>query len=150
MNPRSLRLLAPLLLALILSGCSTIDSRVKEKSAAFAALDAATQEKIRLGRIEVGFTADLVYMSHGAPDERLTKTSASGTDETWIYNSYRQEYLGAAHVGYRRYIVIDAKTRQPVVFYEPVYRDLYQDRVEERIRIGFKAGKVESIEQVKR
>ena len=139
MNPRSLHLLAPLLLALVLSGCSTIDSRIKEKSAVFAALDATTQEKIRLGRIEVGFTTDLVYMSHGAPDERLTKTSADGTDETWIYNSYRQEYLGSAHVGYRRYVVIDPKTRQPVVYYDPVYRDVYQDRIEERIRIGFRS-----------
>ena len=150
MNSRLLRLLAPLAFALSLSGCSTIDSRIKEKSAAFAALDAATQDKVRLGRIEVGFTTDLVYISHGAPDERLTTTSATGTDETWIYNSYRQEYAGSAQVGYRRYVVIDARTGQPVVFYEPVYRDVYRDRVEERIRIGFKGGKVDSIEQVKR
>lgn len=150
MKQRSLSLLAPLLLALVVSGCSTIDSRIKEKSAAFAALDAATQDKVRLGRIEVGFTTDLVYISHGSPDERLTTTSATGTDETWIYNSYRQEYAGSAQVGYRRYVVIDARTGQPVVFYEPVYRDVYRDRVEERIRIGFKGGKVDSIEQVKR
>ena len=144
------RPLALLLLALVFAGCSTIDTRIREKSAAFAALDAPTQDKIRLGRVEVGFTTDLVYIALGAPDERLAKTSAAGTDETWLYNSYRQDYLGTAHVGYRRYVVIDPKTRQPVVFFEPVYREIYQDRIEERIRIGFKAGQVATIEQLKR
>ena len=141
---------ALLTLVLAMTGCSTIDSRIREKSSVFAALDAPTQDKIRLGRIEVGFSTDLVYMSHGAPDERLTTTSATGTDETWIYNSYSQEYLGSALVGYRRYVVIDPKTRQPIVYFEPVYDSIYRERVEERIRIIFKGGKVEAIEQVKR
>lgn len=145
-----LRSLALLSIALLFAGCSTIDSRIKEKSAAFAAVDAPTQDKIRLGRVEVGFTTDLVYIALGGPDERTTKTSATSTDETWIYNSYYQDYLGSAHTGYRRYVVIDPKTKQPVVFYEPVYTPIYRDRVEERIRIAFTAGKVDSIEQVKR
>jgi outer membrane protein assembly factor BamE (lipoprotein component of BamABCDE complex) len=139
-----------LLLALLFAGCSTIDSRIKEKSSTFAVLDAPTQDKIRLGRVEVGFSTDLVYIALGSPDERISKTSAGSTDETWIYNSYHQDYLGSAHTGYRRYVVIDPKTRQPMVFFEPVYTPIYQDRVEERIRIAFKADKVESIEQVKR
>ncbi len=141
---------ALLTLVLAMTGCSTIDSRIREKSTVFAALDAPTQDKIRLGRIEVGFSTDLVYMSHGAPDERLTTTSATGTDETWIYNSYRQEYMGTALVGYRRFVVIDPRTRQPIVYYEPVYNSVYRDQIEERIRIIFKGGKVEAIEQVKR
>jgi hypothetical protein len=139
-----------LLLALLFAGCSTIDSRIREKPTAFAALDAPTQDKIRLGRVEIGFTTDLVYIALGSPDERLTKTSTGGTDETWIYNSYYQDYLGNAHTGYHRYVVIDPRTKQPVVFYEPIYTPIYQDRVEERIRIAFTAGKVASIEQVKR
>lgn len=142
--------LALLALALFLSGCSTIDSRIKEKSSTFAALDAPTQDKIRLGRVEVGFTTDLVYIALGSPDERLSKTTAGSMDETWIYNSYHQDYLGSAHTGYRRYVVIDPKTKQPMVFFEPIYTPIYQDRVEERIRIAFKNEKVESIEQVKR
>lgn len=150
MLSRSFLFAALLTLVLAMTGCSTIDSRIREKSAVFAALDAPTQDKIRLGRIEVGFSTDLVYMSQGAPDERLSTSSATGTDETWIYNSYRQEYLGSALVGYRRYVVIDPKTRQPIVFFEPVYDSIYRDRIEERIRIIFKGGKVEAIEQVKR
>ena len=144
------RLFALTCLALLLGGCSTIPSRIEEKSAAFAALDADTQNKIRRGQVEVGYSPDLVYIALGTPDERLTKTSTSGTTETWIYNSYRQEYLGSARTGYRQYVVIDPKTRQAVVIYEPVYSSVYRDRVDERIRINFKASQVESIEQVKR
>jgi hypothetical protein len=150
MRPRFLISVALVALALAMTGCSTIDSRIREKSAVFAALDPSTQDKVRLGRIEVGFSTDLVYMSHGAPDERLTTTTATGVDETWIYNSYHQEYMGSALVGYRRYVVIDPKTRQPIVFFEPVYNSIYRDRIEERIRIIFKDGKVDAIEQVKR
>ncbi|MES2697286.1 MAG: hypothetical protein V4773_27725 [Verrucomicrobiota bacterium] len=153
MSPRIISLFRALplvLVALGFAGCSTIDSRIREKSSAFGALDAPTQDKIRLGRVEVGFTTDLVYIALGTPDERISKTSAASTDEMWIYNSYHQDYLGSAHSGYRRYVVIDARTKQPVVFYEPVYTAIYQDRIEERIRIAFKAGKVDSIEQVKR
>ena len=144
------RIVPLLFLALLFAGCSTIDSRIQEKSVAFAALDAPTQDKIRLGRVEVGFTTDLVYIALGGPDERLTKTSTEGTGETWIYNSYYQDYLGSAHTGYRRYVVLDPRTQQPVVFFEPVYTPIYRDRVEERIRIAFTAGKVDAIEQVKR
>jgi hypothetical protein len=136
--------------ALLLGGCSTIPSRIEEKSALFAALDAETQNKIKQGRVEVGYSTDLVYIALGTPDERLTKTNQTGTTETWIYNSYRQEYLGTAHTGYRQYVVIDPKTRQAIVTYEPVYSSVYRDRVDERIRINFKARQVESIEQVKR
>lgn len=144
------RLFALTCLALLLGGCSTIPSRIEEKSTAFAALDADTQNKIRRGQVEVGYSPDLVYIALGTPDERLSKTSTSGTTETWIYNSYRQEYLGNARTGYRQYVVIDPKTRQAVVIYEPVYSSVYRDRVDERIRINFKASQVESIEQVKR
>jgi hypothetical protein len=144
------RLLTLSCLVLLFGGCSTIPSRIEEKSAAFSALDADTQNKIRLGRVEVGYSPDLVYIALGTPDERLTKTTKTGTNETWIYNSYRQEYLGSTHTGYRQYVVIDPKTRQAVVIYEPVYSSVYRDRVDERIRINFKASQVESIEQVKR
>jgi hypothetical protein len=144
------RLFALASLTLLLGGCSTINSRIEEKSAAFSALDADIQNKIRLGRVEVGYSPDLVYIALGTPDERLNKTAKIGTTETWIYNSYRQEYLGSAHTGYRQYVVIDPKTRQAVVIYEPVYSSIYRDRVDERMRINFKANQVESIEQVKR
>ncbi len=150
MNTPHLRLLGFLFLSLTLSGCSTIDTRIQEKSAAFVTLTPEMQDKIRLGRVEVGFSADLVYIALGTPDERSTKSTATGRTETWIYNSYRQEYLGSAHIGYRQHVLIDPKTRQTIVTYEPVYSSIYRDRVDERIRLIFKKGLVESIEEVKR
>ena len=144
------RVFALACLALLLGGCSTIPSRIEEKSAAFAALDADTQNKIRLGRVDVGYSPDLVYIALGTPDERLTQTTKTDTNETWIYNNYSQEYLGRVHTGYRQYTYIDPKTRQAIVTYEPVYSSIFRDRVDERIRIHFKANQVETIEHVKR
>ncbi len=144
------RLFALASLALLLGGCSTIPRRIEEKSAAFSALDADTQNNIRLGRVDVGYSPDLVYIALGTPDERLTQTTKADTNETWIYNNYHQEYLGRVQTGYRQYTYIDPKTRQAIVTYEPVYSSIYRDRVDERIRIHFRAGQVASIEQVKR
>ena len=133
------RLFALASLALLLGGCSTIPRRIED-----------TQNNIRLGRVDVGYSPDLVYIALGTPDERLTQTTKTDTNETWIYNNYHQEYLGRVQTGYRQYTYIDPKTRQAIVTYEPVYSSIYRDRVDERIRIHFRAGQVASIEQVKR
>lgn len=142
-------LLLPILLAFLLAGCSTISSRIKEKAAVYATLDAGTQEKIRLGRVEPGYTTDMVYMALGAPDEAREKTTARGRQLTWIYTSVYHEYLGTAHVGYRRVVVHNPKSGATYVYLDPVYSDVYRDQVQEDIRIIFHDGKVAVIEQAK-
>lgn len=139
----------PAVAVLLLAGCSTVESRIKEKPAAFAALDPAAQEKLRKGVVEIGNTSDLVYIALGKPDDKIFKITKNGEDETWIYNNYYQDFAGTALVGYRRYVVIDPQTRRAIVYVEPVYTDLYRERTEERLRIAMKSGRVESIEEVK-
>ena len=136
-------------LSLGLAGCSTIASRIKEKSAVFAALDPQVQENIRKGRVEVGYTVDMVYMALGEPDQRRSRVTSHGDRMTWIYTSTYEEYAGTAHVGYRRQFVRDPRTGATAVFLEPVYTDVYQERTEEKIRIIFTGGKVSAIEQEK-
>ena len=150
MKPHFVRLALGLLLALLFAGCSTIPSRIEEKSAAFAAADPAMQEKVRKGAVEIGYPADLVYIALGKPDDQINTITKHGEDETWIYHSYHQDYAGTVRTGYRRYVVIDPRSGLPVVYLEPVYTDLYREHTEERIRIIFKSGKVEAIEEVKR
>ena len=140
---------AACLVALLFSGCNTINHRIEEKSAAFSAADAATQEKIRQGVVAVGYTPDLVYIALGNPDRKRHHTSKDGEEETWIYNTYYQEYAGTANTEYRRYIVVDPRTGQAFVYIEPVYTDLYRQRREEDIRVIFQNGKVAVIEQTK-
>jgi len=137
------------LLAGLLAGCSTIQSRIKEKAAVYAALDAATQEKIKQGRVEIGYTPDLVYMALGAPDEARERTSSHGQQLVWTYTSVYHEYVGTAEVGYRRVYVQNPKSGAVYVYLDPVYSDVYRDQVQEDIRIIFRNGRVAVIERAK-
>ena len=53
--------------ALLTAGCETsgVSARITEKAAVYNALPPEQQEMIRQGEIEVGFTADMVYLSLG-------------------------------------------------------------------------------------
>jgi hypothetical protein len=151
MNVRNFR--APLLRALaslafvLLAGCSTISSRIQANSAVFDTLPLETQEKIRKGIVEVGYTPEMVYIAMGGPTEKRSSRSASRDRETWIYSVYYQDWVGRALVGYRRVVVYDENTKRSYVYHQPVYQDFYRDRKEDRIRIEFEDGVVSAIEQ---
>lgn len=142
----------PLLLlaaALGLAGCSTIDKRIQEKSAAFAAYPAETQENLRKGIVEIGYTPDQVYIALGKADDKRERITAKGREITWIYHSYEEDYRGTAMVGYRRLIAYDPVRKRNYVYWEPAMVDVYRGRIDERIRITFQDGKVAVIEQAK-
>ncbi|MBK8857016.1 MAG: hypothetical protein IPN11_04825 [Opitutaceae bacterium] len=138
-----------LLAALLLAGCSSIDSRIKEKADVFAAADPATQENLRKGTVEIGYTPDQVYIALGKADDRRERTTARGSDLTWIYHSYHEDYRGTAMVGYRRLIAYDPVRKRNYIYWEPAMVDVYRSRIDERIRITFRDGKVAVIEQAK-
>lgn len=86
---KSAALLA-LIAALALAGCQTgsgPQARIREKSAAFAALAPAQQAKIEKGIVEVGFSQDMVYMALGRPNETRDVTLPEGRETTWIYRN---------------------------------------------------------------
>lgn len=146
---KALLLLGALGAALLLAGCNTLDRRIQQNASTFNSLDPQTQEKLRKGVVELGYTSTMVYIALGAPDEKRDNLTKEGRTTDWIYNTYRQDYAGTAHVGYRRYFAVDPTTGRRVVWVEPVYADVYRDRVEPRIRISFKDDRVSAIEQVK-
>jgi len=137
------------LAALVLAGCSTVQSRIEEKSAVFNALPAETQAKIQQGLVDVGYTPDMVYIAIGNADKVIERSTGDGNETVWIYNNYYQEYEGSRFAGYRRSVYYDNRIKAYRVFYEPVRAEIYRDRVEEVARVVFKNGKVASIEQVK-
>lgn len=139
----------PLLALALAAGCQTVDSRIKEKPEAFASVDKATQDKIKQGIIELGFTPDLVYLALGKPDQKRELVTAAGHNETWIYNTYYSRYDGTAMVGYYRQVYYDPYLRSYRLYYRPAFADTYSDATEERIRVVFTGGKVTSIEQAK-
>ncbi len=145
------RIFTLLLLGVIafLAGCQTVDDRIKERPEVFARLDPTTQEKVRQGIIDIGFSEDAVYLALGKPDQRRESIREGGRSMTWIYNTYYERYDGTAFAGYHRSVYFDPYLRAYRVYYRPVYADTYTQEREERIRVVFKDGRVTMIEQSK-
>jgi hypothetical protein len=146
------RLLRTFLLATSLGflvGCQSVESRIKEKPEVFASVDRATQEKIKQGIIDLGYTEDMVYLALGTPDQKRESVSADGRNVTWVYNTYYTRYEGNQMYGYHRRVYYDPHVRTYRVYYQPVFTEVYSEDKEERIRIVFKDGKASVIEQAK-
>jgi hypothetical protein len=145
-------LVSTLLVAAVLgflAGCQTVDDRIKEKPDVFAQLDVATQDKIKQGIIEIGYTEDMVYLALGKPDRTRESVSGGGRTTTWIYSTYYERYDGTRFAGYYRTVYYDPYLRAYRVYYRPVYADTYRQQSEDRIRVTFKDGKATVIEQTK-
>lgn len=149
MNTRRLLTLSAAVAALVLAGCQTVESRIKEKPEVFASVDRATQEKIKQGIIDLGYTEDMVYLALGNPDQKRESITANGRTLTWIYSTYYTRYDGTEMVGYHRRVYFDPYLRAYRLYYSPVFADTYREDREERIRITFTDGKVSAIEQAR-
>src|SRR5687768_1133055 len=71
--------------AVVLAGCSTVDSRIAKNRDAFNTWPPAVQDKVVVGKIDIGFTPEQVRVAIGEPDRVFTRTSADGTSQIWSY-----------------------------------------------------------------
>ncbi|MDQ2660099.1 MAG: hypothetical protein M3Y03_06735 [Verrucomicrobiota bacterium] len=71
--------------ALFLAGCSTTESRIAEKSAAFQQMSQRDQALITQGRIRNGMSQEAVYIAWGAPNQTAEGRHRRSSVETWIY-----------------------------------------------------------------
>ena len=147
-RPRLSCLLAVALLAF--TGCSTISSRIDQKSEVFAALPVDDQARLRRGEVAVGDTSDMVYIALGEPTRRREITTSGATRAEWIYRVYDERYEGSHFAGYRRAVAIDPRTGRRFIYLEPQYADVYSEHTEDRLRIVFEDGRVTVIEELKR
>ncbi len=84
---------------LLLAGCaSTVDSRKKERAAAYAQLTPEMKRLVDQGSIAVGMPMDAVYIAWGKPAQVLHSGDPSGTATTWLYEgAWLDETTGWAH-----------------------------------------------------
>jgi len=77
-----------LFVALTLVGCasSSIESRRRERAAAFAALPPETQALVNEGQIRRGMTSDAVYIAWGKPSQVLQQEDQRGLVLLWLYH----------------------------------------------------------------
>ena len=72
----------------LLAGCatSTVESRKKERPAAYAALSPEEKELVDKGQIQVGMNQDAVIIAWGQPADILqSQTGNNGVQFTWLY-----------------------------------------------------------------
>jgi hypothetical protein len=139
--------LAGLLVALAAAGCSTFEKRARELPAVVAMLDAATQARLKEGKVALGDTADMVYLALGAPDEKHDQVSTDGGAIVWIYQHHWQEYRGERVMGYQAINAPASGGGTPTTVYQPIQQSIYEDKQEERLRVTLKDGKVTVIER---
>jgi hypothetical protein len=138
-NPISFSLL--LALVALVAGCaSSPQSRIKKNQDAFDTYPAEVQAAIQRGEVVAGFTPEQVRLSQGDPDRVLTRTSADGNSEVWIYRD------GKSKVGIGLGLGFGGGSVGTGVGVSTGGRE-FDD---ERMRVVFTAGRVTAVEQVSR
>ncbi len=97
----------------LLAGCSssTIESRKKERAAAYGALTAEEKELVDKGQIQTGMSLDGVYIAWGAPSQILkSQTGNTGVQTVWLYEGTTMEetrYWTFRQVPYRGHVFLE-------------------------------------------
>lgn len=82
-----------LALLILTAGCaSSPRSRIAKNRAAFDSYPADVQAALRKGEVKMGFTPEQVKIALGAPDRVLTRTSAEGPSEIWVYRDVNPRF----------------------------------------------------------
>jgi hypothetical protein len=91
--------------ALILTSCSTPQTRISDHPDLYHSLSQRNQALVNQGQIRIGMTRRAVWLAWGSPDRRIIGNMGGGTTETWVYTYYASypyypyepldEYFGA-------------------------------------------------------
>jgi|SRR5450432_1913350 len=71
--------------ALVLSGCSTIGSRIESNRASFDQLSPKDQALVSQGKINGGMSQAAVYIAWGQPQQKAVGAVRGVPTETWVY-----------------------------------------------------------------
>ena len=88
------RLLLLSLGLLLVAGCSTstVDSRRKERAAAYSTLTPEEKELVDRGQIQTGMSQDAVYIAWGPPAQILqSQTGSNGVQTVWLFEGTTME-----------------------------------------------------------
>jgi len=74
--------------ALILTSCSTPQTRISDHPNLYQSLSARDQTLVGLGRICTGMSRNAVWLAWGSPDRKILANTHGRATETWICISY--------------------------------------------------------------
>src|SRR5712691_4843730 len=78
--------------ALILTSCSTVESRVSNHPEIYQGLSGNDQALVSQGQIRVGMPQDAVWLAWGSPEQKAIGNMRGRATETWVYVTYRSAY----------------------------------------------------------
>ena len=93
-------LVAAAAVTLLVSGCSTVESRIAEHPDVYHSLSARQQQLIANGQIAPGMPRAAVYLAWGSPDQRVEGAMHHQMTESWIYVHYTSAYPYGYGYGY--------------------------------------------------
>lgn len=71
--------------ALLVAGCSTVETRIAGHQADFNTWPPQVQQQVRAGQINIGFTREQVQVALGSPDHVFSRVAPTGSYEVWSY-----------------------------------------------------------------
>jgi hypothetical protein len=74
--------------AMVLTSCSTIESRISENPEIYRNLSSRDQALVNQGQIRYGMSRNAVWLAWGSPDSKVIGNMRGHSTETWIYVHY--------------------------------------------------------------
>jgi hypothetical protein len=78
--------------ALILTSCSTPQTRISDHPDLYQSLSPGDQTLVSQGQIRTGMSRTAVWLAWGSPDRKIVGNIGAGRRETWIYIYYATYY----------------------------------------------------------
>ncbi len=133
--------------ALVLSGCATPESRIKKNPALFASFPPEVQENVRQGKIDIGYSQDMVKIALGDPDRKYTRQTAIGVLEVW---SYTETYTTTARQRVDGPFRVRTRDGSYQTVTDSVWADVQQVHEFEKLRVEYQNGLVAAIDRLER
>ena len=73
---------------LILTSCSTPQTRISEHPDLYQSLSHRDQALVSQGQIRIGMSRTAVWLAWGSPDRKITGNMGGNPIETWVYTYY--------------------------------------------------------------
>jgi len=77
---------------LILTGCSTPQTRISEHPDLYQSLSHRDQAFVSQGQIRIGMSRTAVWLAWGSPDRKIVGNMGGDPTETWLYIYYATYY----------------------------------------------------------
>jgi hypothetical protein len=77
---------------LIVTACSTPQTRISEHPDLYQTLSPRDQALVNQGQIRIGMSRTAVWLAWGSPDRKIVGNMGGGPTETWLYIYYATYY----------------------------------------------------------